>query len=266
MSAAPGFAPFVNFLLSLGVKACAAIAIANKNDDHPRLLMILYSFVKGATREELCDLISGYLSLPQALEGEELERTKEILEDYFLVTHASISSGKRNPKAQQFRLTVLEHARKYCSPPQTDFLDDLLLQSGVTLDDLLETKGASAGVMEVFPEVLRDHIIGAIPNAAALLEHLLAEAEAARADRKRVREVLEEPDGLLCDENISDLGRECKIDSADDKPASGEEASGEEASAEDESGFRTPEIRGMSKRDIELINRAPFKRQRGDQD
>jgi hypothetical protein len=131
----------------------------------------------------------------------------------------------------------------------------------VTLDDLLETKGASAGVMGVFPEVLREHISSAIPTATALLEHLLAEAEAARADRKRVREVLEEPDQLNCDENISDLGRECKVDSPDDKPASGEDES-----AEDESGFTTPEIRGMSTRDIELINRAPFKQQRGDQD
>jgi hypothetical protein len=265
-SAAPAFQSVVNFLVSLGVKEHAAIAIANKNDDHPRLLMRLYSIVKGATREEIAELISKYLSLPQALDGEELEETMEILEDYFLVTHASISSGKKNPAVQQFRLTMLDHAEKYCSPPQTDFLDDLVLQGGVTLDDLLETKGASAGVMRVFPEVLRDHISSAIPNATALLEHLLAEAEAARADRKRVREVLEEPDEIFCDENISDLGRECKVDSADDKLASGEEASGEEASAEDESGFRTPEIKGMSKRDIKLINRAPFKKPRGDQD
>jgi hypothetical protein len=266
MSAAPGFQSFVKLLVSLGMKEHAAIAIANKNDDHPRLLMRLYSFVKGATREELCDLISKYLNLPQALDGEELKETMEILEDFCLVTQASISSGKKNPAVQQFRLPVLDHAGKYCSPPQTDFLDDLLLQSDVTLDDLLATKGASAGVMRVFPEVLREHISSAIPNATALLEHILAEAEAARADRKRVREVLEEPDKLLCDENNSDLGRECKVDSADDKPASGEEASGDEASAEDESGFRTPELRGMSERDIKLINRAPFKKPRGDQE
>ena len=110
-------------------------------------------------------------------------------------------------------------------------------------------------------------------KAPALLERVLTEAEAARAaaqiaapSRKRVRvpEVLEEPDELLCDENISDLGREA--DSTHDKPASGEEASGDEASAEDESGFRTPEFRGMSERDIKLINRAPFKKQRGSQD
>jgi hypothetical protein len=249
---APGFQPVVNFLVSLGVKEHAAIAIANKNDDHPRLLMRVYSIVKDATREELCDLISKYLSLPQVLDGEELEETIEILEDYFLVTQASISSGKTNPAVQQFRLPVLDHAEKYCSPHQTEFLDDLLLQSDVTLDALLATKGASAGVMGVFPEVLREQVSSAIPNATALLEHLLAEAEAARP-RKRVREVLEEPGELFCDENISD--------SADDKPASGEEAS-----AEDESGFTTPKPKGMSKRDIERINRAPFKQQRGDQD
>jgi hypothetical protein len=50
-SAAPGFQPFVNFLVSLGVKEPAAIAIANNNDDHQRLLVSLYSFVKGAPRE-----------------------------------------------------------------------------------------------------------------------------------------------------------------------------------------------------------------------
>jgi hypothetical protein len=263
MSAAPGFQPVVNFFVSLDVKEHAAIAIANKNDDHPRLLMRLYSIVKGAHREEICDLISKYLNLPQALEGEELERTKEILENYFLVTHASISSGKGNPAVRQFLLAMLDHAGNYCSPHQTEFLDELLLQRGVTIYDLLETKGASAGVMAVFPEVLRDHISSAIPNATALLEHLLAEAEAARADRKRVREVLEEPDQLNCDENISDLG---KVASADDKPASGDEASGDEASAEDESGFRTPELGGMSDRERKRLLCAPLKKQRGDQD
>ena len=267
MSAAPGFQPVVNFFVSLDVKEHAAIAIANHNDDHRRLLMRLYSIFKGAPREEIADLIRKNLSLPQALEGEELEETMEILEDYFLVTQASISSGKKNPAAQQFRLTMLDHAGEYCSPHQTDFLDDLVLQGGVTLDDLLETKGASAGVMEVFPEVLRDHISSAIPNATALLEHLLAEAEAARADRKRVREVLEEPDQLNCDENISDLG---KVASADDKPASGEEASGDEASAEDESGFTTPKPREMSDRERHRERKrllcAPLKKQRGDQD
>lgn len=139
-----------------------------------------------------------------------------------------------------------------------------MLQCGVTIYDLLETKGASAGVLRVFPEVVREHISSAIPNATALLERVLAEAEAARADRKRVREVLEEPDQLNCDENISDLGREA--DSADDKPASGEEASGDEASAEDESGFRTPEFRGMSDRERKRLLCAPLKRPRGDQD
>ena len=265
-SAAPGFQPFVNLLVSLDVKEHAAIAIADKNDDHPRLLMRLYSIVKGATREEIADLTSKYLSLPQALEGEELEETMKILEDYFLVTHASISFGIHNPAVRQFRRTMLDHAGAYFRPHQTEFFDDLVLQGGVTLDDLLETKGASAGVMAVFPEVLRDHISSAIPNATALLAHLLAEAEAARADRKRVREVLEEPDQLNCDENIADLGRECKVASADDKPASGDEASGDEASAEDESGFRTPELGGMSDRERKRLLCAPLKRQRGDQD
>jgi hypothetical protein len=264
-SADPRFQSFVNLLVSLGVNECAAIAIANKND-HPRPLMNLYSFVKGAAPEELGDLISQCLNLSQALDGEELEKTMEILEHYFLVTHDSMSSGKNNPAVQQFRLPMLEHAPEYCSNKETVALDDLVLQCGVTLHDLLDTKGTPAGVMGVFPEVLRDPIIGAIPKAPALLERVLAESEAARSARKRVREVLEEPDELFCDENISDRGRECKVDSADDKPASGEEASGDEASAEDESGFTTPKPRGMSTRDIELINRAPFKQPRGDQD
>jgi hypothetical protein len=187
----------------------------------------------------------------------------EILRDYFLDTHASITSGMKNPSVQQCHRNMLQHAPKYCSSKETVALDDFLLQFSVTLYDLMDTQGTPAGVMGVFPEVLRDPIIGAIPKAAALLEHLLAEVLAGwRADRKRVRAVLEEPDELFCEENISDLGRECKVDSADDKPASGEEAGGDEASAEDESGFKTPEIRGMSEREIELINRAPFKRQR----
>ncbi len=76
-SASPGFQSFVRFMVSLGMKEWAAIAVATKNDDHPRLLMSLYSFVKGATREELCDRISQYVSLPQALDGEEFTRGNE---------------------------------------------------------------------------------------------------------------------------------------------------------------------------------------------
>ena len=252
-SASPFFQSFVNFLVSLDVDQRAAIAIANKNEDHPRLLVSLYSFVKGAPPEELCDLISTYLSLPQALDGEELEKTLEILEDYFLVAHASISFGMKNPSVQQFRTMMLQHAPKYCSSKETVALDDFVLQCGVTIYDLLDTKGTPAGAMGVFPEVLRDPIIGAIPKAAALLEHLLAEVPAGwRADRKRVRAVLEEPDELLCDE--------CKVDSADDKPASGE----------DQTGFTTPKPRGMSDRERDRERKrllcAPLKKQRGDQD
>jgi hypothetical protein len=261
-SAAPGFQPFVNFLVSLDVKEPAAIAIANHNDDHRRLLMRLYSIFKGAPREEIADLIRKNLSLPQALEGEELKETEEILEDFCLVTQASIRSGMRNPSVQQFRLPVLDHAGKYCTPAQTDFLDDLVLQYSVTLHDLLETKGASAGVMELFPEVLRDQISSAIPNATALLEHLLAEAEAARADRKRVREVLEEPDELFCDENISDLDRKCcSTDSTHDTTVSAEQASAEEAS-----GYTTPPPTKMSKLELFRLQCAPLKMPRQRQD
>jgi hypothetical protein len=259
-SAAPGFQSFVNFLLSHGVKEPAAIAIANKNEDHPRLLVSLYSFVKGEPTEELCDLISTYLSLPQALEGEELEKTLEILRDYFLDTHASITSGMKNPSVQQCHRKMLQHAPKYCSSKETVALDDFLLQFSVTFYDLMDTQGTPAGVMGVFPEVLRDPIIGAIPKAPALLEHLLAVAEAARP-RKRVREVLEEPDELFCEENISDLGsEENSTDSADDKPASGE----------DQTGFTTPKPRGMSDRERDRERKrllcAPLKMPRQRQD
>ena len=227
-SASRGCQSFVNFFVSLGVEECAAIAIANKNEDHERLLVSLHSFVKGAPREELCDRISQYLSLPQALDGAMLELTKEILEDYFLVAHASISSGMDNSSVQQFRRKMLEHAREYCSNMETVAFDDFVLQCSVTFYDLLDTKGTPAGVMGVFPEVLRDQIIGAIPKAPALLERVLAEAEAARSARKRVRapegsEILEGQ--LRCDENIADLDRACKVDSTDDKPVSPEEAS-----------------------------------------
>jgi hypothetical protein len=261
-SASPFFQSVVNFLVSLDVDQRAAIAIANNNDGHASLLVGLYSVAKVAPRDELCDRISQYLRLPQALEGAIREMTKEILEDYFLVTHASISFGMRNPSVQQFRSMMLECAREYCSDKETVALDDFVLQCGVTIYDLLETKGTPAGGMSVFPEVLRDHIIGAIPNAPALLEHLLAEFEAARP-RKRVREVLEEPGKLLlfCDENISDRGsEETSTDSADD----------EEASAEDETGFTTPELRGMSDRERDRERKrllcAPLKKRRGDQD
>jgi hypothetical protein len=263
-SAAPGFQSFVNFLVSLGVKEPAAIAVAENNDDHPRLLVSLYSFVKGAPREELCDLISQCLSLSQALEGEQLLLTKEKLEDYFLVTHASIRVGMKKSSVQQFRRKMLQCAREYCSNKETVALDDFVLQCRVTIYGLLDTKGMPAGVMGVFPEVLRDHILNAIPKAAALLEHLLAEAEAARAaahisapSRKRVRvpEVIEEP--LRCDENIADLDRKCcNTDSTDDTTVSAEEASG----------YTTPPPTKMSKLEIFRLQCAPLKMPRQRQD
>jgi hypothetical protein len=267
-SAAPGFQSFVQFLVSLGVEKCAAIAVAENNDDHARLLVSLYSFVKGAPREELCDRISGYLSLPQALEGALLELTKEILEDYFLVAHATISFGMGSPSVQQFRRKMLQYASKYCGNLQTVALDDFVLQCSVTVYGLLDTKGTSAGVMGVFPEVLREHILGAIPKAPALLEHLLAEVEAARAaaqiaapSRKRVRvpEVLEEPDAaaLRCDENIADLDRECcSTDSADDTTVSAKEASGD----------KTPPPKKISKLELFRLQCAPLKMPRQRQD
>ena len=270
MSAAPGFQPFVNFLVSLRVKEHAAIAIANKNEDHPRLLVSLYSFVKGAPPEELCDLISSYLSLPQALDGEELEKTLEILRDYFLDAHASIPSGMKNPSVQQCHRKMLQHAPKYCSSKETVALDDFLLQFSVTFYDLMDTQGTPAGVMGVFPEVLRDPIIGAIPKAAALLEHLLAEVLAgwrAAPSRKRVRvpEVLEEPDELLCDENIADLDRKCcSTDSTHDTTVSAEQASAEEAS-----GYTTPsptKISKLSKLELFRLQCAPLKMPRQRQD
>jgi len=264
-SAAPGFQSFVNFLVSLRVKEHAAIAIANKNEDHERLLVSLHSFVKGAPREELSDLISTYLSLPQALKGEELKETEEILEDYFLVTHASISSGMDNSSVQQFRRKMLEHAREYCSNKETVAFDDFVLQCSVTFYDLLDTKGTPAGVMGVFPEVLRDHILGPIARAPALLERVLAESEAARSARKRVRapegsEILEGP--LRCDESIEDIGRACKVDSTDDTTVSPEEASAEDESAEEASGFTTPQPTEMTDRARKLILCAPSKKQR----
>jgi hypothetical protein len=169
---------------------------------------------------------------------------------------------------------MLQYAPEYCSNKETVALDDFVLQCGVTIYDLLDTKGTPAGVMAVFPDGLRQHILGAIPKAPALLERVLAEAarsaaQIAAPSRKRVRvlEVLEEPDELLCDENIADLDRKCcSTDSTHETTVSAEQASAEEASAEDESGFRTPDHTKMSKRDIELINRAPFKKQRGAQD
>ena len=105
-----------------------------------------------------------------------------------------------------------------------------------------------------------------------MLEQVLAEAASAAAQiaapsRKRVRvlEVLEEPE-LLCDENIADLDRECKVDSTHETTVSAEQASGDEASAEDESGFRTPELGDMSDRERKRLLCAPLKKQRGDQD
>lgn len=146
-----------------------------------------------------------------------------------------------------------------------------MLQCRVTIYGLLDTKGMPAGVMGVFPEVLRDHILNAIPKAAALLEHLLAEAEAARAaaqiaapSRKRVRvpEVLEEPDELLCDENIADLDRKCcSTDSTHDTTVSAEQASAEEAS-----GYTTPPPTKKSKLELFRLQCAPLKMPRQRQD
>jgi hypothetical protein len=259
-SAAQAFQAFVNFLVSIDIKEPAAIAIATRNDEHASLLSDLFSirFLEGVPDEELPAFIAEYLGLPQALEGEQLELTKNKLAKYFLcmraVMSAGMSAGKNSRAVQYFRSKMLECAREYCSNKETLALDDSVLMCQVTFCRLIDAKVTPAGVMAVFPDGLRGHISSAIPKAAALLERVLAEAA---RPRKRVREVLEEPDEPLCDENISDSGREEKsTDSADDKP--------EEASAEDESGFTTPEPRGMSKRDIELINRAPFKQQRQD--
>ena len=215
-SATPGFQSFVKFLVSLGVAEAAAIAVANKNDNHATLLVSLYSFVKDAPREEVRERISDYLSLSGALEGERLELTKDILEDYFLVAHVSIIDGMNDKSVQEFRREIMQYTSVYCSNREAVALDDFVLQCSATICDLINTKRTPAGVMGVFPEVLREHILGAIPNAPALLEHVLAEVESARAaaqitgSRKRARagtpEVLDEPDeaALRSDENVQD--------------------------------------------------------------
>ena len=271
-SAAPGFQSFVNLLVSIGMEESAAIAVANKNDEHASLLSDLFSirFLEGVPDEELPAFIAEYLGLPQALEGEQLELTKNKLAKSFLcmraVMSAGMSAGKKSRAVQYFRSKMLECAREYCSNRETLALDDSVLMCQVTFCRLIDAKGTPAGVMAVFPDGLRQRILGAIPKAPALLERVLAEAARAAAQiaapsRKRVRvlEVLEEPE-LLCDENIADLDRKCcSTDSTHDTTVSAEQASGDEASAEDESGFTTPKPKGMSKRDIELINRAPRK-------
>jgi hypothetical protein len=277
-SAAQSFQAFVNFLVSIGMEEPAAIAVAGKNDEHARLLSDLFSirFLEGVPDEELPAFIAEYLGLPQALEGEQLELTKNKLAKSFLcmraVMSAGMSAGKKSRAVQYFRSKMLECAREYCSNRETLALDDSVLMCQVTFCRLIDAKGTPAGVMAVFPDGLRQRILGAIPKAPALLERVLAEAASAAAQiaapsRKRVRvlEVLEEPE-LLCDENIADLDRECKVDSTHETTVSAEQASGDEASAEDESGFTTPKPKGMSKRDIELINRAPLKMPRQGQD
>lgn len=266
-SATPGFQSFVQFLVSLGVEEVAATAVANKHDNHAKLLVCLYSFVKGAASEEVRDFVSEYLSLSGALEGEQLELTKDILEEYFLGARASISAGMNNPSVQQFRRKMLQYTHGYCNARQTVALDDFVLQCSVTISDLIDTKGTPAGVMGVFREVLREHILDAIPKAPALLEHILDDVESARAaaqitaSRKRVRaedpEGIEEPDhaALRCDENIANLDRESCSDSsalsADDNAVS--------ADHEEASGNTTPPPTKMSKLERFRLTCAPLK-------
>ena len=145
------------------------------------------------------------------------------------------------------------------------FLDDFVLQCRVTFFALIEAKGTPAGVMGVFPEVLRAHILAAIPKAPALLEHILSHVDPALLDhvlaiessraaaqipasRKRVRAqdpedpgVIQEPDHaqLLCDENIGDLAPECSTGTPDGKTVS--------ADHEEASGQTTPPPTKMSK-------------------
>ena len=276
-SATPGFQSFVQFLVSLGVEEVAATAVANKHDNHAKLLVCLYSFVKGATCEEVRDHVSEYLSLSGALDGALLELTKDILEEYFLGARASISDGMNNPSVKQFRRKMLQCAYEctngYCNPRQTVALDDFVLQCSVTISDLIDTKGTPAGVMGVFREVLREHIRGAIPKATALLEHVLGHVDPAllepvlaaaaqiTASRKRVRaedpEVIQEPDhaALRCDETIDDLDRE----SCSDSSALSADDSAVSADHEEASGYTTPPPTKMSKLDRFRLNCAPLK-------
>lgn len=270
-SATNGFQSFVQFLVSLGVDQAAAIAVANKHENHEKLLVNLYSYVKTSAYDDLGDDISEHLDLPKALEGQQLEVTKDILANYFLVARVSISDGIMNPQVQEFRRRMMEYIDRYCSPRESVALDDFVLQCSVTLGDLISTKGTPAGVVGVFPEVLRAHILAAIPTAPALLENVLAEVESARAaaqitaSRKHGRdedpEGLHEPDdsALRCDEriaDISDLYRECSTDGPDDRTVS--------ADHEEASGQTTPPPTKMSKLEIFRLNCAPLKMPRLD--
>jgi hypothetical protein len=162
-------------------------------------------------------------------------------------------------------LDDLAYGHSFLAEESDDDVPDAV-EAFLQLDDLFEGEQLELirSKLAAFFLAVRAATAAGKNNAAVTIGRRLVDEYIGNSPSRRrvlVAEVLEEPDAaaLRCDENIADLDRQCKVDSADDKPASGDEAS-----AEDESGFRTPELRGMSKRDIELINRAPFKKQRGD--
>lgn len=224
--------PFVKFLLILGVDEDAAMAVANKQQNLETILPRLYLWIRRSSHGEVGDDISAELNLPKALEGEQLEDTKYILADYFLGTRASISDGLKNPPVLEFRRELLKYAWKFLDGRESLFFDDIVLQCGVTLADLISAKATPDGVMSVFPEQLRALILAGIPKAPALLENVLAEVESARAaSRKR--------------------GRDEDTDGPDGNTAS--------ADHEEASGQTTPPPTKMSKLELFRLNCAPLK-------
>ena len=256
----------------------SARAIATRNARKWVLKELAYghSFLAYSSDDDVPDAVKAFLQLEDLFEGEKLEHITSRLAAFFLceraATAAAMSAGKKSRAVQYFRSKMLECAREYCSNRETLALDDFVLMCQVTFCRLIDAKGTPAGVMAVFPDGLRQRILGAIPKAPALLERVLAEAaraavQIAAPSRRRVRvpEVLEEPDELLCDEHIADLDRKCcSTDSTHDTTVSAEQASAEEAS-----GYTTPsptKISNLSKLELFRLQCAPLKMPRQHQD
>ena len=174
----------VAFLCEREIPEATAQAIARNTDEHKMLLAELHSstFFEGS-EEDIAGFIDTHLEL-DALESHERELARSKLAQYVVDMRAAINAGKQNANVQSFRARVLEYARAYCTGRNAQrriaALGEALLQFGVTLESLGAAKSTHDGYLGVFPASVRAHILGLVPNVAALLGHVVSELDRLR--------------------------------------------------------------------------------------
>jgi hypothetical protein len=183
MQPAEAKSAFVQFMVSLGLREPAAIAIAENNDDHASLLGDFYSnrFLEGVPDEELPAFIAEFLGLPQALQGEHLELTKKTLAEHFRCVRIATAAGKNNAAVTIVRRLVDEYTCPFgVIAPERDLLDYAICLHSVTINGLRDARSKPDGVMSLFPSGMREYLMRKIPKTAKILEHLLAEQDKLR--------------------------------------------------------------------------------------